>query len=472
MVQYNPARYGLTLQYMVCQTYSLEINETAKRQFKANFDSDYAYELRPIIKDIIKQVGSKPVKLLTFTSEMTDDRQVTSPHNFLLANGQTLSLRTTIGTGMVAPRTLGQAGFQTLNRYFSEIFDCEVQTQEEVRENIYLHIHKVLPLFIECFFPSDYNIIIERGNGIGMQPHLSLYKLSEIADYSFLRDEFTFTRDLDKWIESTTLKYHGISIAELQTHKNRTFKFRFKIKAIPHWFRIVKETTETFGITAEAAICDLFNLQKPESFNTRVSKSLQASITPIVKDAFHQMPYAIKHTGSEGGARGKASKCSYDFILLGNEKLSVKTNTSNLVCPPEVGQPGSSTCLMYFKDFLPEGTLTVDQRLFKQMVFENIEKLIPVYLSHLFDSDWLLWIYKKGTKFDYEVIHQKEIDRSFNWEREKFSFTKTCVEEWNESNSVKYKGITIGIFQVHKHRVCFKFRFNMPNILKLLRNKK
>ena len=35
---------------------------------------------------------------------------------------------------------------------------------------------------------------------------------------------------------------------------------------------------------------------------------------------------------------------------------------------------------------------------------------------------------------------------------------------------VKYDGITIGEFQVHKNRNCFKFRFNMQNLLNLLKN--
>lgn len=49
-----------------------------------------------------------------------------------------------------------------------------------------------------------------------------------------------------------------------------------------------------------------------------------------------------------------------------------------------------------------------------------------------------------------------------------FSFTRLTLEEWNESNTVKYGGITIGEFQVHQNRNCFKFRFNMQNLLEIL----
>ena len=57
---------------------------------------------------------------------------------------------------------------------------------------------------------------------------------------------------------------------------------------------------------------------------------------------------------------------------------------------------------------------------------------------------------------------------TFEWKREKFSFTKETIDKWNESNTVKYDGKTIGEFQVHNNRVCFKFRFQMQNLIDLL----
>ncbi len=467
----NPAKYGLTLQHLICEHFNIKENEHASKQFEANHDADFEEELRPLIAEIERLAGSKPVKLLTFTKELVNAGQTTCPHNFLLDNGKTLSVRTTISSGMVAPRTVGQAGYDVLNDYFGDIFGGKVENQRQVREQMHANIHKALPIFIECFFPSNYNIIVERAKHPGESPRLSMYKLSDIADYNFTRDEFTFTSDLDTWKESTTLKYHNVSIAQIQTHKNRSFKFRFHIKAIPEWFRLVKETTETFGITAEAAVCDVFGLDMPDNFKTRGSNSLRKSLIPVVEEAFKIIPKAVKHTGSEKGERGEASKCSYDFLLDEGTRLSLKTNKGNKVCPPEVGQPGPDTCLLYFKEYLPEGTAEVTNEVFKQMVFDKIERLLPVYLSHLFDSDWLLWIYKARTNYKFEAIRRDEIRSDFEWKREKFSFTKPTVGEWNESNTVKYDGETIGEFQVHKHRACFKFRFHMPNTLKLLRNK-
>ena len=101
------------------------------------------------------------------------------------------------------------------------------------------------------------------------------------------------------------------------------------------------------------------------------------------------------------------------------------------------------------------------------MVLNSIAEIMPIYVEHLFDSDWLLWIYETKNGYEYKAISQADI-RAFNWEKERFSFTKATLEEWNESNTVKYDGLTIGEFQVHQNRNCFKFRFNMQNLLNIL----
>ena len=196
-------------------------------------------------------------------------------------------------------------------------------------------------------------------------------------------------------------------------------------------------------------------------------KSYVEKLMPVVGAAFKEMPDAIEHSGSQPGERGEQSKSSFDFVLRGNEKLSLKTNKGKMVCPPEVGQPGSKTCLLYFKEFFPEGTTEVTREEFKRMVLGNIEKIMPIYVEHLFDSDWLLWIYETKDGFEYKTINHNDIN-AFIWDKERFSFTKETLEDWNESNTVKYDGKSIGEFQVHKNRNCFKFRFNMQNLLDII----
>ena len=72
--------------------------------------------------------------------------------------------------------------------------------------------------------------------------------------------------------------------------------------------------------------------------------------------------------------------------------------------------------------------------------------------------------------FDVEV-YKKGYGKSFKWDKGLITFTKPTVEDWKESNTVKYDGVTIGEFQVHSNRNCFKFRFDLEG-LKYIVNKK
>lgn len=459
----NNADYGLSLQKKICDVYEIEVNEWAAAQFEANYNPEYEKEFETVIPAIFDNVKSNPERLLTYTQELIGEKYKTSPHNFLLKNGKTFSIRTTRTSDKVAPRTVGQAGFPILNEFFSDVYGDEIKTQTDVRKLVYENIHEILPVFIDNLFQSDITVFLSRRDLENVQA----IRAEEVANYTFTREEFTFTRDLESWKESTTLKYHGKSIAEIQTHKERSFKFRFIVSAIPEWFKIVKQNNESLGMSAEGAICDLFNIQKPKSFETRVIPTYVQKLMPVIKEAFKELPDAISHTGSTSGERGEQSKCSYDFVLEGNQTMSLKTNKGKMVCPPEVGQPGSKTCLLYFNEFFSEGTEEVTRNAFKLMVLNNIEKIMPIYVEHLFDSDWLLWIYEEKDTYKYRAINKNDI-KEFIWKRDKFSFTKSTIVEWNESNTVKYNGISVGEFQVHTNRNCYKFRFNMKNLLDII----
>ncbi|MGM9704185.1 MAG: hypothetical protein ACI3YZ_11675, partial [Prevotella sp.] len=427
MIGNNNAAYGLSLQKLICDYYNLQVNDHASEQFRASYNNVYDNELKPLCTKIFREIGTKPIELLTYTKKLVNGKQTTSPHNFLLANGNTLSVRTTKSSDKVAPRTVGQAGFAILNDYFAEIYGEEIKNQFDIRKMVINHIHKILPIFIDNLFQSDYTVLISRNDLSKVQ----IIKLSEVGIYSFSKDDFSFTRNLHNWTESTTLKYHGISIAEIQTHAERTFKFRFIISAIPEWFKTLKENNETLGISAESAICDYFNLQQPNNFSVRCSPYIKKQLTSAIIDAFKIIPHAIKHTGSESGERGKQSKCSYDFVLEGNKTLSLKTNKGKMVCPPEVGQPGAETCLLYFREFFPNSIYEVTNEEFKKMVFKHISDIIPIYINHLFDSDWLLWIYLENNNYTFKAISQLDI-KQYKWYATKFTFTKPTIEQWNE----------------------------------------
>lgn len=457
----NNAVVGMTLQKMICDKYHLNIHKNAIKQFESAYDKKLEKDLEPIIKNIFNDLDLKPLKCLTF-SPSKSAKETFCPHNFLLNNGSTLSIRTNKKSDKVAPRVVGQCGLEKFNEHFSSIAGYEIEDKQQIKKIIFEYIHLMLPIFIDYLLISDITIwVYDKENKLQYE----IINSNKVLDLDLERTNFTFTKSLSDWNESTTLKYKGLSLAEIQIHKNRTFKFRFIMSSLISLLEEEKITTETLGITAEKTICDLYGLEYPKSFDDRFNEKMEKELVFPIKEAFDRLPKPIKHTGSEPGERGKESKCPYDFILDGNLKLSLKTNTGKMVCPPEVGQPGAETCYSYFKDFISEDH--IDSEIYKKMILGKISEVFPIFINHLFDSDFLLWVRKRNDNFIYS-IYKKNYGDSFKWDKDKFSFTKTTVVEWNESNTLKYDGISIGEFQVHKTRDCFKFRFNLENFAKII----
>ena len=457
----NNAELGITLQKMICDKYNIKPHTNAVAQFDASYNKEYEQILEPIIKDVFNKLKQKPIECLTYAPSKKPN-ETYSPHNFILSDNSTLSIRTNISGDKVAPRVVGQCGLDRFNEHFSELTGKTVKNKNDIKPVIINNIVKMLPVFIDYMFISDYTVWI----GINKDEiSCELIESSKTVEIDLNSYNFSFTRGIGNWNESTTLKYKNKSLAEIQIHTNRTFKFGFVMGTLLSLLREQKITSETLGITAEKTICDMFGLKYPDNFNTRYSPELQRQLNPVVGDAFNYLPKPIKHTGSDKGERGGESKCSYDFLLEGREELSLKTNTGKMVCPPEVGQPGASTCYLYFKDYIDEEY--VDKDIFKKMVFEHITEIFPIYIEHLYDSDYLLWIYKRSNDFNYRIFEGNYAE-GIVWEKDKFSFTKESANDWQESNTLKYDGISIGEFQVHRTRDCYKFRFNLENFSNLV----
>lgn len=460
----NNADLGITIQKFICDYFNVPIPIEAQEQFKSNYNENYLHTLN--IQDVVvssfNELGVIPKKCVTYTSsENTGERY--NSNNFILMNYKTLSIRTSKSGDKIAPRVVGQSGIDSFNYHFSQFADERIENKEEIKSIVYNHIHTMLPIFFDYLFISDFTIWFQYNSDNTLT--YTIFDRNQFLDLEFERSNFTFTRNLENWTESTTLKYKNKSIAEIQVHKNRTFKFRFIMKTVIEFLSTISLNTETFGMTAEKTICDIFNLEFPSHLISRTSRIIESQIKSTIIDSFLYLPKPIKHTGSEHGIRKAESKCPYDFLLEGNLTLSLKTNTGNMVCPPEVGQPGASTCYLYFKDLCDYSE--INELSFKEMVYKNIDKMLNIYATHLFDSDYLLWLYQKKDNYFY-TIFKKDYASNFEWKKENITFTKENIENWNESNTVKYNNLSIGEFQVHKNRNCYKFRFNLTNLIKVI----
>jgi len=135
-----------------------------------------------------------------------------------------------------------------------------------------------------------------------------------------------------------------------------------------------------------------------------------------------------------------------------------------MVCPPEVGQPSLETFLTHFGHLVKPGD-DINESI-KECVFNNVEKMVNIYIQYLFLSDYILHL--TLTETVNALIIKKPDLKKLTFKNEKFNFTKKNPYDWNESNTVKYGDIRLGEFQLHKNRSGLKFRFHFENLIKLI----
>ena len=239
---------------------------------------------------------------------------------------------------------------------------------------------------------------------------------------------------------------------------------------------------ESIGISAEVAIARSFGVKVNPYYEARAEQVIVDLLLrdDKVKKIFHRegIPAPVKHI-AEG-------QNPVDFMLKGNKTLSVKTNQEGLgkVAPQMIGQPTDETYFTYleehFKGFSLRGALaaegwedTYEHRayIFKRFSMSNTAAVVDMYWRNLFDCDYYLHFFNLdnySNPLDNYVLLGKSVPPK--WDNSKFSFTQS-LENWNESNTLRYCEISMGEFQVHRNRHCFKFRFNMKGVMELLRRK-
>ena len=74
----NNADYGLSLQKLICDEYSIDVNDWASAQFAANYNEEYRTELVEVIPKIFSKLEAEPTHLLTYTQEMTKGKHFTA----------------------------------------------------------------------------------------------------------------------------------------------------------------------------------------------------------------------------------------------------------------------------------------------------------------------------------------------------------------------------------------------------------
>ena len=240
---------------------------------------------------------------------------------------------------------------------------------------------------------------------------------------------------------------------------------------------------ESIGISAEVAIAKSYGVAISSDYEARSEKAI---VDLLMKN--NNVLEIFKKEGIPAPERHIAEgQNPVDFILVGGKTLSVKTNQKGLgkVAPQTIGQPTAETYFLYLERYLDNFSLrdTLDESnlrdtyenkalIFKKISMNNTAAVVDMYWKNLFDCDFYLHFFNLldnyANPLNNYVLLGKE--QSPKWDNYKFSFTQS-LNSWNESNTLKYCGISMGEFQVHRNRNCFKFRFNMKGVMELFDRK-
>lgn len=152
--------------------------------------------------------------------------------DFQLIDGSTLSVKSNKSQSKVCPSKIGQL---TKKRFCQEFHLPENTDHFQIKFYILKNVFKLTFKYYQNLFTCDYVLWIykQKNPGALTFDYLLIHRKNAFP-YPFTRkEEFTFTRDIQNWKESTTVKYKKVSIGEYQIHGNRDcIKFRFHFQNV------------------------------------------------------------------------------------------------------------------------------------------------------------------------------------------------------------------------------------------------
>ena len=229
---------------------------------------------------------------------------------------------------------------------------------------------------------------------------------------------------------------------------------------------------ETFGMTFQYAICVEYDIENKIS-TERIDKELLSSFlkSKIIRKIFSGKSKPIKSLYKTKKFTSEfISRCPHSFLLENEETFSVKTFKGNgkMFAPKVVGQAGDNTFNHFFGHL---NTTEINRTNFKEFCLKNISEILPIVVDYALVSDYNCWFYRKDDTFSYEIIKRVDLP-DLTFDKNNFTFTKSTVTEWNESNTVKYKGQTVMELQLHNNRSGYKIRLHRDNFPQLLKAEK
>lgn len=244
---------------------------------------------------------------------------------------------------------------------------------------------------------------------------------------------------------------------------------RINLNELENFYKKQIVTNETWGISVEVAICKFWNVSIPPEYVGRFDNNMVLDAQSAISKNATKLNIP-KMTSCKGAERKGQKKSPVDF-MAGNKTVSVKTNYNGnyKVCPPEIGQPGLKEGLAFYNSLfdikITEAEFKNNNLVFKQQFQKHINKIVEKQVEKLFSEDYILYMRKTSSK-GIEMDFLDTSSKNYIFDKTKFSFTQT-PENWNESVSISYDGVSLAEMQLHSKR-WFKFRFTFKNLLAII----
>lgn len=412
------------------------------------------------------------LKILPMIPEIDEDNVFNSDLSINLKSGKTLKANYNKSSSWLSINGRSQITIPKVLQALGFEFD-ETRTPKENFLSCLeaIGIHKFLKWICEGMVSTDYLLQIPKN-----LKNIILYETSQFVwDFNEEDIETDIFEDQEK--STWRVLVDGILLFQIQAPpsidrpKNQITRINLEGLSKYYHKKIQERNNETFGISAEVALCEINNIEIPDDYNGRWDGDLveETKMELRKQTFFNEIQEITKILATE---REGAKKSSTDFIA-GERTISVKTNFGNStkVCPPDIGQPGMLEGLKYYNstmdtNFGIEDIADNNYYEFKKKIQENISQIMVDQTRKLFSEDKMLYIRKMKKAQEIYWIDTNEEDLP-NFEAE-FTFSRS-PEDWNESVSIRYEGTPIAEMQIHSKRSPFKFRINMPNLMKILK---
>ena len=239
MATINNETVGISAEVAIANTFDVYVNP------------DYSCRADPKIAEYIQSGVSEAFDRFGIPIPVKHCAERQNPVDFLLYNGQTLSVKSNKEKkGKAAPQVIGQPTSETYFKIINETMGFDIHTElknlnlkDEYENRIKIfkkisvsRIDEIINVYWMHLLSCDYllyiyNVITKKNKFLDGPRFRVFQKCYNPPNWD--TDRFSFTRPLNLWNESNTLKYNDITIGEFQAHKKRNcLKFRFDLDGI------------------------------------------------------------------------------------------------------------------------------------------------------------------------------------------------------------------------------------------------